>query len=249
MSISRMKRAAATVLVTLMVVVGGSQSALAGGPNNTATAINTKDNSLKFDLSFDIVRVVDGVVDQTNAAVAYASCTNCMSVAIAIQVVLVTTDVTSVAPVNVAVAVNQNCTSCQALASAFQFIMSTGGPVTLSHDGRKTLEDIRKQLDALRTSGLPADQMLAQVQQLDAQIVQVVQTSLVPVGSKGGEGSPSPESSATAEVSPSPTGSGSSASPSSSASPTATSTPSSGTPSASPSPTPSGSSPSPSTSP
>ena len=61
-----------------------------GSGDNAAEAINEKDGKSVFDLAFDVREVSNGVVDQTNSAVAYANCENCQTVAIAVQIILVT---------------------------------------------------------------------------------------------------------------------------------------------------------------
>jgi len=53
--------------------------------DNAAIAVNTEDDSSVFEFAFDIRRVMNGIVDQTNVAVAYSSCENCKTVAIAIR--------------------------------------------------------------------------------------------------------------------------------------------------------------------
>ena len=82
------------VLFASLVLAGGiacgaPAGATAGGGDNAAVAINTKDGATVFKVAFAIRHVMNGVVDQTNGAVAYASCTDCTTVAIAIEIVLV----------------------------------------------------------------------------------------------------------------------------------------------------------------
>ena len=95
------RRLAALAVAVAALALAQAPAAFADGGNdngandNAAVAINTTDNSSVFDLAFSIRDVMNGVVDQTNTAVAYASCNSCRSVAIAIQIVLVMGDVTS----------------------------------------------------------------------------------------------------------------------------------------------------------
>ena len=106
--------------VLLAVVAAGVSPALAHaeGGANAAVAINTKDGSSLFKFAFAVRHVLNGVVDEQNGAAAYASCTSCQTTAIAIEIVLVEGPATTVAPVNVALAVNQGCTLCDTFASA-----------------------------------------------------------------------------------------------------------------------------------
>ena len=93
------------------------------GEDNVAQAVNQKDGSSVFDFAFEVRRVSSGVVDQTNAAVAYANCESCQTVAIAVQIVLVSGGADTITPTNVAIAINEECVSCQTLALAYQFVL------------------------------------------------------------------------------------------------------------------------------
>jgi putative peptide zinc metalloprotease protein len=145
--------------------------------DNAAIAINTKDGSSVFKLAFAIRRVAGDVVDQTNGAVAYASCTSCQTTAIAIEIVLVTGDPSTVTPTNVAVAVNESCNLCDTFASAYQFVVSVDGPVHFTPEGLHELRDIRKELRELK--GLSNDEIRARLPGLIARLKTVLQTQLV----------------------------------------------------------------------
>jgi len=94
-----------------------------GVGDNQALAVNTEDGTVVYDVSVALVWVKDGEpVDNRNEAYALASCTNCTTVAVAFQVVLVVGQSDAVAPINVAVAANGGCISCQTLALAVQLV-------------------------------------------------------------------------------------------------------------------------------
>src|SRR5207248_1937091 len=57
--------------------------------DNVAAAVNTGDGKDVFALSLKIVQTDSSTVDPVNAAVAVASCTDCQTVAIALEAVLV----------------------------------------------------------------------------------------------------------------------------------------------------------------
>jgi putative peptide zinc metalloprotease protein len=92
----------------------------APGGDNTAVATNTQDGSLVFRLAFDLQLITDGVVDQSNAALASATCDGCRTLAIAIQILIAMGDVDVLAPMNLAVAVNDRCPACETVAYAYQ---------------------------------------------------------------------------------------------------------------------------------
>ena len=166
--------------------------AQAGG-DTTAVAVNTKDGSSVFKLAFAIKRVGSDVVDNTNAAVAFASCESCKTVAISIQVVLVTGDPSVATPTNLAIAINYECTLCETLASAYQWVLSTDGPVHFSAEGNREVARIRHELRELAKSNLPVEELQARVEQLMRELAQVLERELVAAGKPPAAQQPSAE--------------------------------------------------------
>jgi putative peptide zinc metalloprotease protein len=157
-----------------------------GGNNNVAVAFNTRDNSSAFRLLFKITRTNNRTVDQKNAAIAYASCTSCQTVAGAMQVVLVTRDdVDTVTPTNVAIAVNKNCLDCQTLAAAYQKVISTGGPVRFTDEGNRRIAELRRRFEELRRAGYSVEELQAQFDEIWAELNDVLATELVSADNSG----------------------------------------------------------------
>jgi putative peptide zinc metalloprotease protein len=152
------------------------------GGDTAAIAVNTKDDSSIFKLAFAIKRIAGDVVDNSNAAVSFASCTNCRTVAISIQIVLVTDNPSTVTPENLALAINQNCTSCETLATAYQFVLSTHGQVRFTQAGRKEIHAILQELRALKDSTEPVADVQAKVDALMQRLAVVLRNELVHVG-------------------------------------------------------------------
>ena len=75
----------------------------------------------------------------SNTAQAGARCTDCRATAIAFQVVIVEGQPTQVAPVNKAVAVNDQCTRCVVYAGARQLVRVVDKPVRFTAKGALTL--------------------------------------------------------------------------------------------------------------
>jgi putative peptide zinc metalloprotease protein len=203
-------------------VAGGSSA----GGDTAAVAINTKDGFDVFRLAFAVKRSMGDVVDTTNAAVAFASCTDCQTVAVSIQVVLMMNDPSVVTPTNLAIAINEGCTLCETLASAYQVILTTDGPVHFTPDGYRELAAIRRELLELRRAGLSIEEIVARLDELMDRFLRVLSEEIVEAGRPSSPTSspttssppatgtpqpttPSPQESPTASpsMSPSPTGS------------------------------------------
>lgn len=216
-------RTAAAVLAAAAIALpagAGAAIAVADGGNTSAVAINTTDGSSVFKLAFAIRQVTGSVVDNQNAAVAYSDCSACQTVAISIQVLLISSDPTTFTPVNEAIAINQNCTSCDTLAAAYQFAVGIGTKLKFTAEGRQQIADIRNQLERLRNSGLTGPEIASQVGALMNQLSNVLKTELIGVN----EPAAGPGASGPATATPSGT-SPTTSSPADATTPTSTATP------------------------
>ena len=77
---------ASYLTLALLQGSGGGKVVSAKGGDNYAVALNTKDGTNVIETAFLIAYAANGVVDQENAAVAYASCDSCGAYAAAIEV-------------------------------------------------------------------------------------------------------------------------------------------------------------------
>ena len=92
--------------------------------DNQAAAFNTTDDSVTYDVAFALVWATGDEVLNVNEAHAYASCSNCVTVAVAFQVVLIMDHARVVVPQNLAVAANYECYQCITAAIANQLVLS-----------------------------------------------------------------------------------------------------------------------------
>ncbi len=222
-----MRRLAAVVALGLVGALAPAAPAAAQGGDTAAVAINTKDGFDLFRLAFQVRRATTDTVDTSNGAVAYASCTDCQTIALAIQVVLVSGyDSSTVSPENIAIAINESCVLCDTLASAYQFVLTAEGALRFTAEGNQRLAEIRRALLELRNSGLTGPEIQAKVDALMDDLAQVLSTELVPAGEGGTQpqGSPTaaPPSSPAAEEPPASSAPPVSESPSPTAEPTYT---------------------------
>ena len=178
-----MKRRLLALVIAALVACGLSAARPGqAAADNAAVAVNTKDGTTVFKVAFAIRHVMSDVVTETNAAVAYNSCTDCASVAIAFEIVLVESDASVVSPTNIAIAYNQDCTTCVAVAEAYQFVLGTGGVVHFDAEGNKILSEIRRELHSLKKQDLTLEQLQAMLDDIAARMADVLQNHLVAVG-------------------------------------------------------------------
>jgi len=184
------RRLVAVAALSLGALVATATPANAGD-DNVAIAVNTKDGFDIFKLAFSVRHVTGDVVDSGNAAVAYASCTDCQTIALAIQVVLISGyDASVVAPENLAIAINESCSLCDTLASAYQFVLTAEGNLHFTADGNRRLAALRQALRDLGKSGLTGPEIQAKLDTLMDELASILRTELVPAGNNGSPTSP-----------------------------------------------------------
>lgn len=174
----------AAALVAALGLAGFRPDA-AHAQDTAAVAVNTKDGSSIFKLAFAIKRAAGDVVDNGNAAAAISSCDECRTVAISIQIVLVTGDPEVVTPENIALAYNVECTSCETFASAFQYVLGTDGNVHFTPEGRQEIQDIRRELRDLAGAGLPLAELDTRLDALMQRLARVLRNELIASGKSG----------------------------------------------------------------
>jgi putative peptide zinc metalloprotease protein len=163
--------------------------------DNAAVATNTQDGALVFRLAFDLQYILNGGIDQSNTALAYARCEGCRTIAVAIQVLIATGDLGIIQPTNLAMAVNDRCTSCETLAYAYQLVLALPDLRQLTESGRARIAAILAAIVVLGASDIPIEELRARLDGLMLALRDVVATELEHTGSA--EDTPSPEPAAT----------------------------------------------------
>jgi putative peptide zinc metalloprotease protein len=131
---------------------------------------------------------MNNVVDNQNAAVAYASCEECQTVATAIQIVLVFSDPQVITPENYAIALNEGCDTCETVASAYQFVFSVPEKFRFSKDAWKRIVEIREQIEELgedfEDGALTALELQAQIDALVDELETVIRDDIAAGGAQ-----------------------------------------------------------------
>lgn len=186
-----MRRPFAMLAVLLILAfAAAAPSAAQGEPaSNSSSAANQTDGASVFDFAFAVEDVTGDAVDQRNGALAFSSCEACQTVAVAIQIVLVSSkDTPTITPVNESVSLNQECVTCSTLAVAYQFVYGNGGPVRLTAQGKAKLQQVRRTLEQLgrrfESGELTTAEVKAELARVRTGIRSVLATELVPARRK-----------------------------------------------------------------
>lgn len=168
--------------------------------DNQGLAVNTTDRSVVYDVAIAMVWVTgDDPVLNTNAAYAFASCADCVTVAVAFQVVMIVGQADVVVPQNLAAAVNYECFDCITAAIASQLVVTVDSLPGVEQ--QVALADIWDEVAAFAASipTLPLADVLTRLEAYKGEIVAVLEAT-APAASS----SPSPLPSSTTMPSPVP---------------------------------------------
>jgi putative peptide zinc metalloprotease protein len=145
-----------------------------GTGDNQAFAVNTTDGSVTYDVSFSLVWADGSSALNKNEAYAFASCTDCRTVAVAFQVVLVAGRVDVVVPQNLSGALNYACVRCVTQALATQLVVSV--PDALTDAQNAQLAAVWKALQAFgaHIQDVPLAELQSRLDDFKAQILAIV---------------------------------------------------------------------------
>lgn len=142
--------------------------------DNQALAVNTTDGSVTYDVAFSLVWADGSTALNKNEAYAFASCTDCRTVAVAFQVVLVVGQVDVVVPQNLSGALNYACVRCVTQALATQLVVSIPGPLTDAQNAQ--LAAVWKELQAFgaHLEDVPLSELQSRLRAYEQQILGIV---------------------------------------------------------------------------
>jgi putative peptide zinc metalloprotease protein len=176
------RRLFAAVTIVAATALAGPPPAGADGPANRVMAVNQSDGRVATMARTALMQDPGPAVGAENVALARASCSDCRTVAVAVEVVTVDGPVTDFHPLNAAVAVNEACTRCATYAYARQEIIAVDGEFSPSDVGRDEIRRLSDAIDRLAASDEPFLQMGAE---LDGLVIQLRDAVLREIGRSG----------------------------------------------------------------
>src|SRR4051812_25774076 len=150
---------ASALLATGGLLAGGAEAADTG-PDNVVWVKTTGTDQTDAQSRVRLGSYAGDNLQSTNVARAESTdCTDCRTVAVAVQAVFVTGHPTTAEPKNVALAINDHCLRCTTYAFAYQYVVTTDGPVRFSHGGRARISALRREIRSAARSDLPPDEL------------------------------------------------------------------------------------------
>lgn len=120
-----------------------------GGGKNIVKVQNKTDNRLRVKGKIQLNHIPGDTAQPENDAEAYSSCTDCSTFAVALQVDLISKTATTIAPKNVAVALNVQCSHCTTVAKAIQYAVQVDDPARTPDNVKALIGQMQQQLNAV----------------------------------------------------------------------------------------------------
>jgi putative peptide zinc metalloprotease protein len=183
-AVRRTKRVCAAILTATLSTIPASAFAGAGvepRANNIVPVVNMNGGEDVRD-SVAVATNPAPRVANVNSATAFASCVDCRTVVVAVQILLIGTHVTDFQPANSAVAVNYLCTRCATFAYASQVVVSAPDEFRVGQAAMQQLDTIGDEIGAAARSHVAFDQLSAQLDALVDELCTVVNAELTSAG-------------------------------------------------------------------
>ncbi|MDQ4035718.1 MAG: hypothetical protein M3153_07285 [Chloroflexota bacterium] len=169
--------------------------------DNQSLAVNTTDNSVTYDVAIAMVWVTgEDPVLNVNEAYAFSSCSDCVTVAVAFQVVVIVGSADVVVPQNLSAAVNYDCFQCITAAIASQLVVTVDSLPGVEQ--QIALADLWDEVMAFAASipTLPLADVIARLEGYKEQIVTILGLAPLPAPAS----TPAPSESLTTSASATP---------------------------------------------
>jgi len=154
---------------------------------NLARATSQRNNWTDYSIRFALRQTSASIINADDTAVARTSrCHDCGATAIAFQVVFASTqDPVTLNENTTADATGTFCGRCATLAEAYQIVDVSSTQPRLTYKQLAGLEQVQRELEALRNSGLSTDQIQSEVADLANQVIALLQDSTAAPPSSG----------------------------------------------------------------
>ncbi|HVD30405.1 MAG TPA: hypothetical protein VNE19_01680 [Methylomirabilota bacterium] len=180
-----------------------------GAPRNELRLQNPQDNRFMARASVKMYRIHGDDIRPYNLALAQAQCTDCQTIAVAVQVVFYQRGAPNIQPQNIAIASNVGCNRCVTVARAIQYVIPVDDlKADVPDEVKRLVKDIDKELRYFASiksiNELSGDEAAARLQQVLDQYADLQQYlhDAISKRTQDNEANPSAENSS----SPSPTG-------------------------------------------
>lgn len=120
-----------------------------GGGHNVVMVRNHTDGKMRVRGRVKLAELHGSRAEPINAAFAYASCTDCQTFAVALEIALIEPGASVIAPQNRARALNYQCTRCATVARALQYAFVVDDPSIVPENIERLMREMEREIRAI----------------------------------------------------------------------------------------------------
>jgi hypothetical protein len=171
---------AALALATGGLFAGGAGATMSpNGPDQVVWAKTTGANATDLLSGVQVGSFYGDDLKSANVARSDSTdCTDCRTVAVAIQGVIVKGSPHTATPTNAALAINQNCVRCTTYAYAYQYVVTTETRAQLTRRARRRIAALREDVATVARSDLAPAALDARLTELSAEFRAAIDADL-----------------------------------------------------------------------
>jgi hypothetical protein len=141
----------------------------AGGGDNIVQVVNHSDSQFRMNGRIQLNQIPGPNVGPKNEALAFSSCTGCETMAVALQIDLMSPSARNVQPFNLAQTKNYRCTGCEGFSWALQYVITVDDPTQVPSDVRELIRQMDATLRDIKTGNYTVSQAIQKVEAVIAQ--------------------------------------------------------------------------------
>jgi putative peptide zinc metalloprotease protein len=140
------------------------------GGNNIVMVRNHSDGKMRVRGRIRLAELHGSRAEPINAAFAYASCTDCQTFAVALEIALIAPGASTIAPENHARAINYQCERCATVARALQYAFVVDDPSIVPDNVDRLMRDMEREIQSIgRERNITANEANARIDAVVAQ--------------------------------------------------------------------------------
>jgi putative peptide zinc metalloprotease protein len=134
------------------------------GGNNIVMVRNHADGKMRVRGRIRLAELHGSRAEPINAAFAYASCTDCQTFAVALEIALIAPGASTISPENHARAINYQCERCATVARALQYAFVVDDPSIVPDNVNRLMNEMEREIRAIgREPNITANEANARI--------------------------------------------------------------------------------------
>ncbi|MFN2581321.1 MAG: hypothetical protein ABR498_01095 [Candidatus Dormibacteria bacterium] len=148
---------------------------LNGDHRNVVIVVNHQTDNFRARGGVKLNEIDSSSTAPVNDAEAFGQCTNCQTIALAIEINIMSNSAHVLVPQNSAIAVNYQCQQCDTIALAYQFNITVPDPHQVPSRVNQLVQDMQRELNVIQQGRTTVQDAVAAIEQVVGQYGDLVQ--------------------------------------------------------------------------